>query len=72
MILHKNKVRLVNDVTSRRNPDSSSEIHLTADKVAQFRLVTEVEKKKNKRRKPHKNCISNKSDVKILINSKTL
>ena len=39
MILQQNKLRLVNDKTSRRNPDSSSGIYLTFPKVAQYRLV---------------------------------
>ena len=41
IILHQKKARLVNDETSRRNPDSSSVIYLTADKVAQCRLVAD-------------------------------
>ena len=32
-------MRLVNDETSMRKPDSSTGIYLTADKVAQYRLV---------------------------------
>ena len=39
IILHKNKVRLVNDITSSRNPDSSSGIYLTTAKVVQYILV---------------------------------
>ena len=34
IILLQNKVRLVNDVTSMGNPDSSLGIYLTTDKVA--------------------------------------
>ena len=33
-ILNQKKVKLVNDETSMRNPDSSSGIYLTAAKVA--------------------------------------
>ena len=52
MILNKNKVRLINDVTPRRNPDSSSGIYITADKVAQCRLVTDnrIEKEEEKKK----------------------
>ena len=45
-ILHQNKVRLVNDETSRRNPDSILVIYLTAAKVSQFRLVAENRREK--------------------------
>ena len=47
MILQKNKVRLLNDVTSRRNHDFNLGIYLTAAKVAEFRLVDDnrIEKK---------------------------
>ena len=38
-VINKKKVVLVNDETSMRNPDSSSGIYLTTDKVTQFRLV---------------------------------
>ena len=40
-ILNQKKVRLVNDETSTRNPDSSSVIYLTAAKVSKCRLVDE-------------------------------
>ena len=39
MILQKNNARLVNDETSRRNPDFSLVIYLIADKLAQYILV---------------------------------
>ena len=41
MILNQTKAILVNDETSRRNPDSSLEIYLTAAKLSQYRLVAE-------------------------------
>ena len=41
MILHRNKVRLVNDETSRRKPYFISVIYLTATKVYIFILVAE-------------------------------
>ena len=41
MILQQKKVRLVNDETSSSNPDSDSVIYLTADKVAQCKLVAD-------------------------------
>ena len=50
MILQQKKVRLVNDVTSSRNPDYSSKIYLNADKVSQCRLVVEETKKKKSRK----------------------
>ena len=40
-ILNQKKLRLVNDETSMRNPDYSLVIYLTADKVAQFRMVAQ-------------------------------
>ena len=40
-ILNQEKVILVNDGTSTRNPDSSLGIYLTASKVVQYRLVAE-------------------------------
>ena len=40
-ILQKNKVRLENDVTTRKNPCLSFGIYLTTAKVAQYRLVSE-------------------------------
>ena len=46
MIIHKEKVRLVYDKTSRRNPDSGSVIYLTAAKVVQCRLVGENNREK--------------------------
>ena len=41
MMLNQNKVILVNDETSMRNPDSSLEIYLTAAKLSQCTLVAE-------------------------------
>ena len=46
MITKQEKVRLIHDVTSRRNPDSNLGIYLTADKVAQYRLVDENRREK--------------------------
>ena len=76
-ILHQKKVRLVNDEISRRNPDSSSGIYLTAAKVAQCTLVDEnrrekeeAKKEKEGRQKP-KSCIFNKYDLKLFRNTKT-
>ena len=50
-IQNHNKVILVNDETSMRKPDYSSVIYLTADKVAQFILVSEnrIEKEEAKK-----------------------
>ena len=45
------KVRLVNDETSTRNPDSSSEIYLTAAKVTQCRPVSENRREKEEAKK---------------------
>ena len=45
------KVILENDVTSRRNPDSSSGIYLTADKVSQCRLVYDNMREKEEAKK---------------------
>ena len=39
MILNQNKARLLNGVTSRKNPDSSPGIYPTPAKLAQCRLV---------------------------------
>ena len=45
-ILNPKKLRLVNDETSMRNPDSGLGIYLTTDKVSQFRLTDEKKKEK--------------------------
>ena len=45
-VLNQNMVRLVNDETSMRNPDSSSGIYLTAAKVVQCRLMDENRREK--------------------------
>ena len=42
VILNQNKVMLLNDETSTKNPDYSSVIYLTAAKVVQCTLVAEV------------------------------
>ena len=41
IILQRIKVRLDNDVTTRKNPDLISGIYPNASKVAQYRLVDE-------------------------------
>ena len=48
----KKKVRLVNDLTYRRNPILNSGIYLNTSKVAQFRLVNDntIEKEESKRK----------------------
>ena len=51
MIMQKKKVRLLNDEKSRRNRDSSLGIYLTAAKVAQYRLVAENKRDKEKAKK---------------------
>ena len=50
MVLHQKKVKLVNDVISRRDHDYSSVIYLTAVKLSQCRLVDEnrIEKEEAK------------------------
>ena len=50
-ILNQKKVRLVNDETSTRNPDSSMGIYLTAAKVAQCTLVADNRRKKEEAKK---------------------
>ena len=52
MILKQNKVKLENeDTTTRRNPDSTSGIYLTAVKVAQCRHVAENRREKEEGKK---------------------
>ena len=51
MMLQQNKVNSNNDVTTRKNPDSSPGIYLTAAKVAQYRLVAENKRDKEKAKK---------------------
>ena len=77
MIMHKNKVRLDNDVTTRNNPDSSSVIYLSASKVAQCRMVAENKREKEEVKKETVNktaaqklCFQ-KSYLKIFRYSKT-
>ena len=50
-ILNQKKVRLVNDETSMRNPDSSMGIYLTAAKVAQCTLVADNRREKEEAKK---------------------
>ena len=50
-ILNQKKVRLVNDETSTRNPDSSMGIYLTAAKVAQCTLVADNRREKEEAKK---------------------
>ena len=51
MIPNKKKVRLVNDETSTRKPDSGTVIYLTDAKVAQYRLVCENRREKEEKKK---------------------
>ena len=51
VILNQNKLRLVNEETSMRNPDSSLGIYLTAAKVVQCRLLDENRKGKEEAKK---------------------
>ena len=46
MILNHKKVILLDDVTSRKNPDYSSIIYLTAAKVVQYGLLSDNRKEK--------------------------
>ena len=39
MMMNQREVRLVNDETSIRNPDYSTEIYLTSTKLEQLRMV---------------------------------
>ena len=50
MILQQKMARFLNYETSRRNPDSSFGIYLTAAKVAQYRLVVENRKEKEEKK----------------------
>ena len=50
-ILNQKKVRLVNDETSMRKPDSSSGIYLNAAKLAQCRLMAENRREKEEAKK---------------------
>ena len=61
-ILHQDKVRLENDVTTRNNPDSSSVEHLTAAKIAQSRLVDEnMREKEDAKKETEKNTYAQKN-----------
>ena len=59
MILHQKKAILENDVTTRRNPDSSSGIYLTSAKVAQCRMVAYNRRQKEEVKKE----LANKTDA---------
>ena len=78
MILNQRKAILVNDETSIRNLDSNTGIYLTAAKVAHYRLVADNKRKRKRQerkqqiRQSPETCIFNKSDAKIIINTKTL
>ena len=50
-IINKKRVRLLNDETYIRNPDSSSGFYLTAAKVAQYRLVDKNRREKEEAKK---------------------
>ena len=41
MIMHQKKVRLEKNITTRKKPDLGLVIYLTADKLAQYILVTD-------------------------------
>ena len=52
MTIKQNKVKLAKkDTTTRRNPDSTLGIYLTAAKVAQYRQVTENSREKEDAKK---------------------
>ena len=51
MTLNQKNMRLVNDETSTRNPDLSTIIYLTADKLAQCRLLSENRREKEEAKK---------------------
>ena len=55
MIMQQKKVRLVNDVTSRSNPDLNSGIYLTATKLAQYILVADNKREKEEAKKETEN-----------------
>ena len=50
-IINQKKVIFVNDETSTSNPDFSTGIYLTADKVLQFRLVYDNRREKEEAKK---------------------
>ena len=66
-ILHQKKVILEKGVTTRKNPDSISEIYLTAAKAAQCRLVAEDRIKKEESKKETAKKIS---DQKLCLQQK--
>ena len=55
MTMQKNKVRLENDVTTRKNHDSSLGVYLTSDKFAQCRLVDENRREEEEAKKETEN-----------------
>ena len=68
MILQKKRMRLLNDVTSRRKPDLNLGIYLNAAKVAQYRLVNEnsiekEESKINRKKDRHPKVVSSKKSM---------
>ena len=69
IILQQNKSGLVNYETSRRNPDSSLVIYLTAAKVAQCRLVVDNRRENKEAKKGNR-----KDDIhpKVASSKKTI
>ena len=61
MTIHQKKAILVNDKKSRRNPDLSLGIYLTADKVAQWRLVADNRREKEEAKKETANKTANRN-----------
>ena len=60
-IINQKKVTLINDETSMRNPDFSTEIYLGDAKVAQQRLVAENRREKEEaKKKTEKNTSTQK------------
>ena len=76
-IINQKKVILVNDETSTRNPDFSTRIYLTADKVAQYLLVYDNRIEKSEAKKGTEKKTANqklhlkKKRYEAFINSKT-
>ena len=68
MILQQKKVRLENDLTTSKNPDSSSVIYITAAKLAKYRIVAE-----NTREKEEKKGNSNEDSCpRVLCSTKAI
>ena len=60
-ILHQKKERLVNNETTKKNPDSGSVIYITTSKLAQCRLVDENRREKEEaKNKPENNRATRK------------